>query len=164
MQGFASIVMSPAVQMNRAISPQHGSASSDLLEAVFPPPAPAAARRRLSPAGVGSCSDCIPAFNSVQNVAASCPDGCRALPREIVPVTHLKPAASKGLHQASHTQQTRTQLSSQRSSALAPSPWSLQEQNFSEQPCQGSLQSCTSTTGTPTYFLLRFRINGTGER
>lgn len=64
MQGFASIVMSPAVQMNRAISPQHGSASSDLLEAVFPPPAPAAARRHLSPAGVGSCSDCIPAFNS----------------------------------------------------------------------------------------------------
>lgn len=100
----------------------------------------------------------------VQNVAASCPDGCRALPREIVPVTRLKPAASKGFHQASHTQQTRTQLSSQRSSALAPSPWSLQEQSFSVQPCQGSLQSCTSTTGTPTYFLLRFRINGTGER
>lgn len=63
MQGFASIVMSPAVQMNRAISPQHGSASSDLLEAVFPPPAPAAACRHIGPAGVGSCSDCIPAFS-----------------------------------------------------------------------------------------------------
>jgi len=53
-EGFASIVMSPAVQMNRAIFPQHVPAARDLLEAVrvFPPPALTAARGRIVPGRV----------------------------------------------------------------------------------------------------------------
>lgn len=86
--------MSPAVQMNRAIFPQHVSASSDLLEALFPPPVFTAARRRIVPGRVQLRSDFNLQNKTRQRVA---PNGRSTLSEGTVPAICLKPAAAPSL-------------------------------------------------------------------